>query len=82
MNDFDAHTYLEPRRVRRLDRFSQFAVAASLLHRKREFVVLVLEPRPHLVQHVGRRLRPSDHRLTSIAGLQGHWPRRRALYED
>jgi 3-oxoacyl-[acyl-carrier-protein] synthase II len=31
MNDFDAHTYLEPRRVRRLDRFSQFAVAASLL---------------------------------------------------
>ena len=28
--DFDPHTYLEPRRARRLDRFSQLSVAASL----------------------------------------------------
>jgi hypothetical protein len=31
---------------------------------------------------VDRRLSPSDHRLTSLAGLQGHWPHRRARYED
>src|SRR5919204_4924093 len=30
IDDFDPHAYLEPRRVRRLDRFSQLAVAASL----------------------------------------------------
>jgi 3-oxoacyl-[acyl-carrier-protein] synthase II len=28
--DFDPNTYMEPRRARRLDRFSQFSVAASL----------------------------------------------------
>ena len=30
IDDFDPHAYLEPRRVRRLDRFSQLSVAASL----------------------------------------------------
>ena len=30
IDDFDPHAYLEPRRVRRLDRYSQLSVAASL----------------------------------------------------
>ena len=30
IDDFDPYAYLEPRRARRLDRFSQLAVAASL----------------------------------------------------
>ena len=30
IDDFDPHAYLEPRRAKRLDRFSQLAVAASL----------------------------------------------------
>jgi 3-oxoacyl-[acyl-carrier-protein] synthase II len=30
IDDFDPHAYVEPRRVRRVDRFSQLAIAASL----------------------------------------------------
>jgi 3-oxoacyl-[acyl-carrier-protein] synthase II len=49
IEDFDPFAYLEPRRVRRLDRFSQFAVAASLL----AIHDAGLQPRSPMLAHAG-----------------------------